>query len=198
MFNNLIPQQEIEELIGKPVDTSRPYTPQDLVYILNQHPFIQIVNPDAKFAGEIKHKITKLASGWNLFDYGDALCSSAGEFMFGGADYLDFIQKILSDKKTDEDDGRTTVNPGKGTIIKQTYDTIKEIIDIAISKGWGGIELVDGTPLMTEFLWRLCEESGLTLDGYTPDEEEEANAKRKRRIKELITQAPILQAAQPD
>lgn len=198
MFNNLIPQQEIEELIGKPIDTSRSYTSQDLVYILNQHPFIQIVNPDAKFAGEIKHNIIKLASGWNLLDYGEALCSSAGEFMFGGADYLNFIQKILDDKETADDDGRTTINPGKGTIIKQTYDTIKEIIDIAICKGWDGIELVDGTPLMTEFLWRLCEEKGLTLDGYTPDEEAEANAKRKQRIKGLLEKAPAFPAVQPE
>jgi hypothetical protein len=196
MLSDLIPKEEIDALLGRPVDISRPYTHQDIVYLLNQHPFIQIISAQADFTKDNEIKITKSVSGWNILDYGDALCSSAGEFMFGGNDDKSFIKRILDGEKNDGnqvDDTKITINPGKGTIIKQTYDTVQEIIDIAISKGWPGIEFIDGSPLMASLLWQLCEEKGLTLEGYTPEEKEEEEAKRKQRAKEVFEKAPIFQ-----
>lgn len=191
---------QIEELIGKPINTSRPFTHQDIVYLLNKYPFIQIANTLSTFENAMALKILRADSGWNIMDYGDALCSSAGEYMFGGANYESFIQKILDGRRTDVDSGDDgSVNPGKGTIIKQTYDTTNELIDLAICKGWSGIELIDGTPLMAQFLWLICEEKGVALEGYTPDEQDEANAKRKKRVKQLLAQAPeIKEIIQPD
>ena len=137
--------------------TLRPLTPKDALYLIDQCPFLQIVNADYATYGEVDFKVVRLKSGWDLHHYGDAMSASPGRLLFGlGARH--------SEDGTDDDEG----SGGKGTIVKQAVDAAMQMVELAIEKNWGGIMAVDGHPLMLWAAWVKCSESGLTLQGYTP------------------------------
>ena len=198
MINNI--DNEIKDIIGDlPSDIFRPISHQDLIYLLNMHPFIQVINPNGLFEEDLTPKVLESMHGWKIIRYGnDIICSSLGEFVFNGGDDRMFMKSILGESGTD--DGGVAMNPpGNGTIVKQTHDTLVEIIDMATNSGWNVMELVDGTPLMKQMLWLLAEEKGLDLKGYQPDEKVEAKAKREqeRRRKEQVTEITEVDMIRP-
>jgi hypothetical protein len=192
---------ETTDIIGAlPNDIFRPISHQDLVYLLNMHPFIQVINPDGLFEGSLIPEVSESVSGWKIIRYGnDAICSSPGEYIFSSWDDGAFLKSIMGKGKNGESDdgGGDVFGPGKGTIIKQTHDTVVDIINIVINIGWKGIELVDGTPLMERMLWLLCEEKELNLKGYNPDEEAKEKAERERRRRELFAKLPEFEMIRP-
>ena len=170
-------------------DVFRPISHRDVVYLLNMHPFIQIINPNGYFEGDLTPKVVDSLTGWTIIRYGnDIICSSLGKFVFdGGNDHL-FMKSVLGERDSG-DNGETAMTPtGKGTIIKQTHDVSVEIINMALNSKWNGVELVDGSPLIKQILWLLCEEKGLNLKGYEPDEELKTKTKQEQRRKKLAAE----------
>lgn len=136
---------------------SRHYSPQDLLYILNHCPFLQIVNSNPTPNDSHPAKIIKADSGWNILDYGNALSTSPGDFLW--------------------DDG--TRNPGKGTLVNQAFNSVKQMIEIAVQNGWKSIDIVDGTPNMQRNAWICADEFRIRLRGFLPSDED---LKTKERV----------------
>jgi hypothetical protein len=170
-------------------DVFREPTSRDLEYLHDKYPFVQFINPDGLFTEESKIQHITAESGWTIVDYGDALCSSPGEFLYQGEDSEKFLTAILAGEKEDEDGGEGGekggggANPGKGTIIKQTVDTVVDMIKIVLKKGWSGILIINGTPFMKWCSWYLATENHLNVEGFMPSEEEE---KKRDRLSKII------------
>ena len=207
MANNIDNEaNEVNDIVGSlPTgDVFRPITHNDLIFLLNMHPFVQVINPVGSFDGEIIPKIIELENGWRIIRYGnDAICSSPGEYVFSSGDNDAFMQSIAAGKGKKEDgsadsgDIGALTGTGKGTIVKQTHDTLIEILNMVVNSQWQGIELVDGTPLMKQMLWLLCEEKGLKLAGYDPDIEDKEKLERERRNKKRFAKLEELEIIRP-
>lgn len=183
-------KQHIAGLDLKEANIFRPITHKDIDYLCNKYPFLQMINSEAKFEGEIIPKFITSQSGWIIHDYGDAMSASPGEFLFGGGDYKTFLEAILKGKIEEggeEGEGGAIVNPGKGTIIKQMFDTATEMVKIAI-KRWPGIEIIDGTNLMKWAAWLAAKEKNYSLEGFDPEEEDIKKYERVTKHKLTIQQ----------
>lgn len=176
---------------------SRPVSHAEVVYLQNKFAFVQIINSSATFQSEkvMLHFIAS-RSGWKIFDYGDAICSSPGQFMYGGEDHISFLKQFLlssavpPEKPEDKDtssggsgEGGAVIS-GSGTIVMQTVTTVEDIIDLVLKKNWQGITLINGTPLMKWAMWVLAAEKEIALKGFQPTREDEDRAKRRRRFVE--------------
>lgn len=56
-----------------------------------------------------------------------------------------------------------------GTIVKQAHDTAAEMIELCIQKGWPGIKIVAGSPVMKWAAWKTAYEYSMDVLGFTPD-----------------------------
>jgi hypothetical protein len=167
-------------------DVFRPFKQSDVEYLINKYPFIQVVNTTGLFE-DVKLEFITAQSGWKIFYYGDALATSPGEFLFGGGDYTELLRQVLLTEEETSKGGESSggmVNPGKGTIFNQIFDTASDIVSLIMKYGWGGIEIVDGTAFMKAALWAVAKASDVYIEGYTPTEEDEKRLKRlEKRIK---------------
>ncbi len=166
-------QQDIEELVEKAseklhveIDWLRSITAEDIIYLLDHCPFLQIRDPNAELENQ-ELKLIAADSGWTIHDYGDAMSSSPGAFLYGGGYF-----RISTSGEEDDEGGSGIVNPGKGTIRKQAFDTAMQMVEMAKANGWSMIEIVDGHPLMERAAWIKAEKSAITLTGFEPQEED--------------------------
>lgn len=141
----------------------RNISPQEILYLLDRCPFLQMVNPEVSLE-EQQLELLMADSGWTIHLYGDAMSSSPGELLFGGGDYRIF----LSEEEDEEGGGGSILNPGKGTIRKQAFDTAMQMAEFAYQLGWGAIQIIDGHPIMGRAAWIRAEQLGLTVSGFTP------------------------------
>lgn len=152
--------------------------PEDIQFLLNRYPFLQLISTAANFSGGVEVEFHTAESGWVIQDYGDALSSSPGEYLYGYGDPY---------KKEEDDEGGEGGNAefpaGKGTIINQAVMTAQEMIALALVKGWPGVSIVSGAPLMQWAAWMAASEYNLSLEGFEPSKLDEA--KRKRVLKFL-------------
>ncbi len=99
---------------GIDVDVLRDLSADDIHYLLYQCPFLQVANTHPRLNGlHSEVQILRSDSGWNILDYGDAMCSSRGEWLFSSAE-RDQIK-----------------NPGKGTFINQAFATATQMVQLA-------------------------------------------------------------------
>lgn len=161
---------------------ARATMPTDVLYVLNQCPFLQIVNADYSTYGEVNFKVHRAKSGWDIHDYGDALSTSPGALLYGG----------IRMPEDEEDDGGTDARgldgKGVGTIVKQAVDTTIELVQLAIDKGWGGLLLIDGHPLMQWAAWMDSYDKGYNLQGYEANQADFEKRERILRIEEYLDQ----------
>lgn len=163
-------RQALRELGIENIDWKRRITAAEVLYLLDQCPFLQITDTALAVATEIQPlKLIEAKSGWKIHDYGNALSSSPGELLFG--------------KQKDDDEG----GGGAGTIVNQAVITAFEMVELAKQHGWTGIQLVDGHPLMAWAAWMQALDSGLEIEGYTPTANDHS---KRRRIKGAIEQMP--------
>ncbi len=151
-FENLDPdsQQLVEKIGLKEANWSRPITPEDIEYLLQHWPFIQIMSTN-ELPIRDQADIYLLKTRWQCHDYGDALTTSPGKLLWQGGDY-----RINSDLGL--------VNPGKGTVVKQAFDSAAELAAGAKRLGWEGINIIDGSPMMQKFIaYHARWEQGLSL-----------------------------------
>ncbi|MBX9587059.1 MAG: hypothetical protein K2X50_07345 [Gammaproteobacteria bacterium] len=168
---------------------NRAISPEDIAYLRKYCPFIQILNIDATFEHYTKVNFITAKSGWTIQDLDDGLCTSIGPFMYGGSNSppLENLETL------DIELLKKFVNSGKGTVIKQAFDTAHEMVELIKSRWKGGIEIIAGTDLMKWAIWVAAEEYKLKVVGYVPTEED----KRKRvRIAHLAAQKAITPKSQ--
>lgn len=171
MLEKQVQVQPVNELIDEmskklkiDPDVARKITPEEIHYLLDHCPFLQMVDTHASYepVQEEVRIVTAESSNWDVHDYGDALCSSPGKFIFGGGFYH------LSDDDDDDAGGSGIVNPGKGTVYNQAFQTACEMVKMAVAHGWGGLRIVDGHPMMIRAAWIKASQQGLAVDGYEP------------------------------
>jgi hypothetical protein len=155
-------------------NTKREITSSDIEYLQLQFPYLQILNIDATFENYNSVQFIRAKSGWTIQDLDDGLCTSAGSFLFGGSD----SPSLENTEKKDPDLIQEYINERKGTIIKQTFDTAQEMVDLVKTRWKGGIEIISGTTLMKWALWVAAENIKLKVIGFEPTEKD--NAKRNR------------------
>lgn len=137
------------------VDLFRDISPEEIQYLLDLCPFLQIVDTVLHYVGDDQPpevQFIKARSGWTILDYGDAMSTSPGK-------------KILG-LTGDEEEG------GRGTVWHQAWITAVEMIEIAKMRGWAGIQMMDGHRLMKRAAWAKAANEGLPIVGFEPSEED--------------------------
>src|SRR3990167_5757048 len=175
-------KEALQRLGLENIDWNRPITPEDIQYLLNHWPYLQIVST-GNFQTLPELRIITAKSGWDIHYYGDAMSSSPGKFLIAGGDY----RILLSDN---EQEGGL-VNPGKGTIWKQAYDTAAEMIALAQHTEldgqrlhWSGAKIVAGHPIMQFGAWMTAMDDEFSLAGYHPSPAHYAKRERVKRSTE--------------
>lgn len=168
--------QDASEKLHVDIDILREITPEEIRYLLDHCPFLQIVGPDMALEKQ-PVKLVQSESGWDIHDYGDAMSSSPGRFLFGGGNF-----RIYLKGEEDEGGGGDIINPGKGTVVNQAWVTANEMIAMAAERGWRFLTIVDGHPIMKRAAWIKAIELGITVDGFEPTIDDE-------RIRERVTES---------
>lgn len=169
--------QETSEKLHVDIDVLREISPEEVQYLLDHCPFLQIVGPDMALEKE-EVNIVQSKSGWDIYDYRDALSSSPGRYLFGGGNF-----RIYLDDEDDEGGGGgDIINPGKGTVVNQAWVTAGDMMLIAHERGWNFVTIVDGHKIMKRAAWIKATELGITIDGFEPTLEDE-------RIRERVLES---------
>lgn len=157
--------QAAAQKLGVDVDLFRDVTPEEIHYLIDMCPYLQVVDTVLHYIDEPPPDVQfiQAKSGWKIFDYGDAMCSSAGERILG----------LYDSERRDEDEG------GDGTIWHQAIITAAEIVEIAKARGWKGLQIIDGHRIMKRSAWIAALKEGLPVVGYEPSE---ADKKARARI----------------
>ena len=170
------------------IDWSNTIKHEDVEFLLNRYPFLQIVSTDPTFADEIQPAFITADSGWIVHDYGDALSSSPGDQLFGNYNPPEAAKpKMEAGEKENGGEGggagtgTTGIFAGKGTVINQAVMTAQEMIALAVKKGWPGVEIVAGTPVMQWAAWMTAEDYQFKVTGFTPSRLDRAKRDRVRK-----------------
>lgn len=154
------------------VNWDRPITEEDINYLLQLYPYIQIMNSEPEWGEDINTEFIKSrGSNWIIHDYGEALSTSPGKYLFG---------------ESEEDDADDKANR-QGTIINQTYETAVFLVHLAIDKGWPAIDIISGTELFKWALWMAGQDNNYTVLGYDPSQEDLIKRDRINRLKSVLS-----------
>ncbi len=174
---------KIEHLLALPM------THEDILYLLEQCPYLQIVNTGP---GEMNShpNFIKAQSGWTIFDYGNAMTVSPGaSFLAETIEDPLFLRGLGTRSSANgEDVDDETGSGGFGTIVKQCVDTSAEMIYIAIQRGWQGVSIVEGHRRMQWAAWVMAGDHEFDLQGFTATDAEVEKRKRLRRTRAEIDQ----------
>ncbi len=155
-------------------------TDEDVQYLLDRCPFLQIINTAATEDDDFTPSIIRADSGWLIHTYSNAMSSSPGHLL-----YRDGFSGAHADDDQvggDEGGGAARSAPAGGTIIKQAFDTAAQMVALAIEKyGWQAIRIVDGHPLMKWAAWVSTAGTGVDIFGYKPGDKEQEKYKRLAR-----------------
>jgi len=168
--------QDMAKKLNVDIDLLREISPEEIQYLLDHCPFLQIVGPTVELK-ETEVKIVQSESGWDIHDYGDALSSSPGRLLFGGGDF-----RLYLDEDEEGGSGGAIINPGKGTIRNQAFVTASEMVMMAQEHGWGSIAIRDGHPLMKRAAWIKAGELNMGVEGFEPTGDD-------KRVRERVTQS---------
>ncbi len=165
-------------------DLNEPARKKDLDYLREyRYPFLQMISSEPEFPDEITPEFYQAPSGWVIHDYGAALSSSPGKNLFGPG------YPAHLDEKEDGDEGEGGLGEidltGKGTIVKQIFDTAQAMMALAQQKNWPGVDIIAGTELMKWAAWMAAEDRGIKLDGFEPTEKDK---QRRERIKRSLSE----------
>lgn len=164
------------EALGLPVNWKRPITPEDIAYLYERRPFIQLTTADGVEAYD-EPKISYSKAGWVIINYGDALCCSPGFRLFNYAGLPHRSEKYGDDD--DDGDGKPV-----GTIKGQTFLTAAELIALAKQQGWENIHIIDGLPAMIWATWIHASKHDMVLSNYNPTKMDEEMRERLVRDQE--------------
>lgn len=159
--------------LGMQEPTIEEVRPSDISYLAERWQFLQVVESTGNQVRLENPELITAKSGWTIVNYGDAMATSPGKWIFRGG----YWQISLNE---DDDDDGGIVNPGKGTIHKQAFDSAAEMIQLAQQFEWGGVQIVDGHPNMQEAAWVEACRIGVRMDGFVADVK--AEIKRRRIV----------------
>ncbi len=168
-------EQQIKEAAEKlhiEANVLRKISPEEIQYLLDHCPFLQMVDIDPADENKEVEFITA-ESGWTIHNYGDAMSSSPGQLLFGGGNFR--VHMLDDDDDDDGGGGGSILNPGKGTIYNQAVMTAFEMVALAFQnseKSWGGIKIIDGHERMKRAAWIKASQLGISVEGYTPTEDD--------------------------
>lgn len=171
---------DIAKKLNIDLDWARGVSPDDLVWLLDHCPFLQMVNPEIVVNNEESGpKIVRSdLSNWDIHVYSDAMSSSPGKFLFGGGDY-----RVLLEEDEEGGGDASILNPGKGTIYNQALMTAMDMVMMAHRLGWTAIQIVDGHPRMIRGAWLKATELGMSVHGYEPTADD-------HKVQRLLQQSP--------
>lgn len=162
-------QEDIDAVSKKlniDINVLRDISPEEIQYLLDHCPFLQIVDTVLHYTEDEQPpevQFIDAESGWQIFDYGDAMSASPGNKILG----LETFKR-----QADDDDGGK--GGGKGTIRNQAFLTAVEMVAIAKARGWQGIQIVDGNHLMKRAAWIKASQAGLSVSGFDASEHDKA------------------------
>jgi hypothetical protein len=154
-------------------------TPKDVDFLANRSVYIQVINTQAVLAGMTEPVLIngEEEGDWTIHNYGEAMCVSRGKLLF---------EDMPTEPSSTEQQSK-----GRGTLVKQAFDTASEMVDLAIENGWAGIEIIAGVRLMEWAVWMAAQDRDLAVAGFEPSEEEQA---KRARIKSLESSSAPQQA----
>jgi hypothetical protein len=167
LLNDIWGKRE-QGLLVPNINWDKPARREDVLYLLSRYPYLQLISTEPNFPEVITPQFVTADSGWIIHDYGDAMSASPGTLLFGA----------------EEEEGRQ----GRGTIIKQLFDTAYAMMNLAIEKNWPGAEIIAGTALMQWSAWMAAQDFAFTLEGYTPSEQDKAKRKRIEKLRQVTDQ----------
>jgi hypothetical protein len=174
-------QQTLHELGIGDIDWKRHASAGDVLYLLDQCPFLQIMDLGlAPGAEKAPLNLVSAKSGWKIHDYGHALSSSPGDLMYGQQ-----RKRSKTSLRDDDEGGAGSPAPGAGTLVNQSVITAWEMVELARERGWEGIHFIDGHPLMAWAAWMRAADNGMEMEGYTPTAQD---ISKRRRIKQSATE----------
>jgi hypothetical protein len=159
----------------------RQLTTSELEYMFDRFTHIQIATPNhPKLPTYSPPKIIQSRSGWAILNYGNAIASSPGDYLFNyaGQPQYEAMKKksaSLASHKGDDDEGGTDI----GTLSKQRFTTAQDIVAAALKNGWDSIHIVDGEPLFIWAIWTHAQEKNIAVTGYKFNKEDQ---KRRERV----------------
>lgn len=162
------------EALGLPVNWKRPITPEDIAYLYERRPFIQLTTADGVEAYD-EPKISYSKADWIIINYGDALCCSPGFRLFN---YAGLPHRSEEYGDIDGDDKPV------GTIKGQTFLTAGELVALAKKQGWENIHVIDGLPAMIWAVWIHASKNDMVLSNYNPTKMDEEMRERLVRDQE--------------
>lgn len=99
---------------------------------------------------------------------------------------------VGEEEEEDTDIGETEFEPtGKGTIVKQAFDTATEMVQI-VGERWPSMQIIAGERVMQWAAWVAAQEHGYKLEGFEPTlkEKEQYERLRKQRQQRTKTATP--------
>lgn len=86
------------------IDPHRPVSKAEIALLRQRYHFAQIVNEQASLEGMAEAKIVVSRSGWDMYDYGDALSTALGGSLFSQT-HPDLVEEALLDRQSDVEEG---------------------------------------------------------------------------------------------
>lgn len=160
------------------IDLNLPITHDDVLYLLNHRfPYLQLISSNPAWEETIVPRFLKARSGWIIHDYGQAMSVSPGRLIYGPGN-----PEVVAE----EGGADTGGSSGRGTIIEQTFTTAEAMVQLAMDKGWPGVEIIAGTDLMKSSVWIVAQMAGYSLKGYEPSEKDTQKRDRVLRARESL------------
>jgi hypothetical protein len=155
----------------------RRLTDAELEYLFDRFTHIQIATPNnPKLPAYNPPKIVNSRSGWAMLNYGNAIASSPGEYLFNYAGIPQY-EKMKANNPSlqdDDDEGGTDI----GTLSKQRFITAEDIVAEAMKNGWDSIHIVDGDPKFIWAIWVHAQEKNIAVTGYKFGKDEQERRER--------------------
>lgn len=162
------------------VDWDKPIRHEDVLYLLNRYGYLQLVNTEPSWEGDIVPQFFRARSLWIIHDYGQAISSSPGRYLYGRG----------NPEVRAEEEGTGGGNEGyvveTGSSIRQAFETAEAMIHLVMDKGWPGAEIISGSELMKCAAWIIAQNAGYNLQGYSPSEKDKQKRDRILRAREAL------------
>ncbi len=164
------------------IDWSKPIRHEDVLYLLRLYPYVQIISSNPQWEETIIPQFRRAGSGWLIHDYGQAMSSSPGPYLYGPGN-----PELGEAKEREGGEG----GGGFFSVTIQGLITAEAMIIWAMEKGWPGVEIISGTEFMKWAIWMVTQDRNYPSLGFEPSEVDKAKHERIRRLRaEYVAKGP--------
>jgi hypothetical protein len=144
-----------------------PLTEAVFYWLSERYPYLGICDINTQMVSDNPPDVSVTPLGWTIMDYENA--------MFFGASYLHLTHHFESIKQ------RLTgkIIPSKraramsGTPLMQAFNLCKILLETAQTRQWPGVRIIGGFYPVKRFLYILCQNDKIQVDGFTPSPEDQ-------------------------